>query len=62
VSIGGIAPSVEAVKKGTYPYHRQLRLYTDKAKESPAARDFIAFIQSAKGQQILERMEFVPRP
>jgi phosphate transport system substrate-binding protein len=62
VSIGGISPSVEGVKRGTYPYHRLLWLYTDKAKESQAASDFIAFVQSAKGQQILEKMEFVPKP
>jgi phosphate transport system substrate-binding protein len=62
VSIGGIAPSVEGVKKGTYPYHRLLWLYTNKATETRAASDFIAFVQSAKGQQILERMEFVARP
>jgi phosphate transport system substrate-binding protein len=62
VSIGGVAPSIEGVRKGAYPYYRLLRLYTDKAKESQAARDFIAFIQSPKGQQIIEEMEFVPKP
>jgi phosphate transport system substrate-binding protein len=61
LSVGGVAPSVSSVQQEKYPYHRQLRLYTDKAKEPPAARDFIAFVQSAKGQQILIQKGFVPR-
>jgi phosphate transport system substrate-binding protein len=62
VTIGGVGPSVTAVKQDKYPYARTLRLYTNKAKESADAREFTAFIQSAKGQQILEQMGFVPRP
>jgi phosphate transport system substrate-binding protein len=62
VSIGGVAPSVEAVNNGQYPYARVLRLYTNKAKEASAAHDFIQFIQSARGQGILAEMGFVPRP
>jgi phosphate transport system substrate-binding protein len=62
ISIADIAPTPEAVEKGTYPYFRLLRLYTDKDKESQAARDFIAFVQSPQGQQIVTKMEFVPKP
>ena len=36
VSIGGVAPTVESVNKGQYPYARVLRLYTDKANETPS--------------------------
>ena len=38
--------TVEAVKKGQYPYARVLRLYTDKGAETPITRDFIQFVQS----------------
>jgi phosphate transport system substrate-binding protein len=61
VSIGGIAPTVAAVNQGQYPYARVLHLFTDKAKESPVAHDFIQFVQSSDGQQVLNQMGFVPR-
>jgi phosphate transport system substrate-binding protein len=62
VSIGGVAPALTAVEQSKYPYARILRLYTDKARESAAARDFIEFAQSKPGQQILIEMGYVPRP
>jgi len=62
VSVGGVAPSVATVNKGDYPYSRVLRFYTDKAKEPPVARDFIQFVQSARGQAILDQMGDVPHP
>jgi phosphate transport system substrate-binding protein len=60
VSIGGSAPTLEAVQKGQYPYSRMLRLYTNKAKENPLAMDFIHFIQSDRGQKVIAEMGFVP--
>jgi phosphate transport system substrate-binding protein len=62
VSIGGVAPSVASVNKGQYPYARFLHLYTDKANETPTAHDFVEFVQSARGQSIMTRMGFAPRP
>ena len=62
VSIGGVAPTAAAVNKGEYPYARVLRLYTDKANETPVARDFLQFIQSARGQAILDQLGYTPRP
>ena len=62
VSIGGVAPSAETVNAGKYPYARAVRLYTNKAKETLAARDFIQFVQSARGQAMVAEMGFVPRP
>jgi phosphate transport system substrate-binding protein len=62
VSIDGVEPSVLAVNKGQYPYSRILRLYTNKSKESSSARDFIEFVQSQRGQEILTQMGYVPRP
>jgi len=62
VSIGGVAPTIASVNGGQYPYMRVLHLYTDTTKESSAARDFIQFVQSKRGQEILTQMGFVPRP
>ena len=62
VSIGGVAPSVEAVNKGLYPYARVLRLYTDKANQNPACRGFVEFVQSERGQAIVKQLGFAPRP
>ena len=62
VSIGGVAPTIASVNGGQFPYARVLHLYTDKMKESPTTRDFVQFVQSKRGQEILTRMGFVPRP
>lgn len=61
LSIGGTPPTVLSVNEYHYPYARSLRLYTDKARESTAARDFVRFVQSKRGQTILEQMGFVRR-
>ena len=61
VSIGGKEASVAAVNKGEYPYSRAIRLYTRKGDETPRTRDFIKFIQSARGQKIVAEMGFAPR-
>ena len=53
VSIGGIAPGVESVNSGEYPYARKLHLFTSKGHESPDALDFIQFALSERGQKVL---------
>jgi phosphate transport system substrate-binding protein len=62
LSIGGIAPTAAAVNQGQYPYMRVLHLFTDKAKEPPAAHDFVQFVQSSTGQKLLNQMGFIPHP
>ena len=62
VSIGGVAPTAASVKQGQYPYTRVLHLYTNKGAEAPKAVEFIQFVQSAQGQQIVDEMGFVPKP
>ena len=62
VSIDGVAPTVEAVNKGLYPYARVLRLYLDKANATPAALEFIQFVESEPGQAVVNQMGFAPRP
>jgi phosphate transport system substrate-binding protein len=60
VSIDSIEPTFEAVNQGKYPYARTLHLYTNKGKERPAALDFIQFIQSHRGQEVLAQLGYVP--
>ena len=62
VSIGDIAPTATTVNKGQYPYARVLRFYTDKAHETPTTHSFIEFVLSARGQEILDKLGFSPRP
>jgi len=61
VSIGGVPATAAAVQEGKYPYARVLHLFTNKASEPPLAHEFIAFIQSSRGQQTLDQMGFTPR-
>jgi phosphate transport system substrate-binding protein len=61
VSIGGVAPTIASVNGGQYPYARVLHLYTNTPKESSTTRDFVQFVLSKRGQEILTRMGFVPR-
>lgn len=62
VSIDGVAPTAVSVNQGQYPFTRVLHLYTAKGKESAAALDFVRFVQSSRGQQIVNQMGFVPHP
>ena len=62
MSIGGVAPVEFSVNEGKYPYARVLRLYTNKQRETPAARELIQFVQAPRGQQALAQTGFVPRP
>ena len=59
--IRGVAPTALAVNEGRYPCSRVLRLYTNKAKESAAALDFIRFVESPRGQEIVAQMGNVPK-
>lgn len=60
VAIGDVAPTPEAVQKGAYPYARKLHLFTDPAKSSPQAREFVQFVLSPEGQRVLQARGFVP--
>jgi phosphate transport system substrate-binding protein len=61
VSIGGVAPTNASVNDGKYPYARVLRLYTSKSKEASGTLEFIKFVQSPKGQQVVAQSGNVPR-
>ena len=61
VSIQDVAASPATVREGKYPYTRTLHFYTIKTGESAAAKDFLQFVESSRGQEILGQMGFVPR-
>lgn len=61
VIVNGIHPSNTAVVEHLYPYARQVRLFTNRDNVSSATKKFIRFVQSRKGQEIVENVGFVPR-
>ena len=61
LSIEKSEPNALSVNEGWYPYARMLRLYTNKATETPAARDFVLFVQRERGQTIIDELGFVRR-
>jgi phosphate transport system substrate-binding protein len=61
VTIDGVAPTAAAVNEGKYPYARALHLYTSKGKEKPATLEFIQFIQSPRGQEVMAQLGYVPQ-
>lgn len=62
VAIGGIAPILNVVQKGDYPYARTLHFYTNKARELTPAREFVDYVLSDAGQKVLMDMGYVPHP
>jgi len=52
-------PTATSVNEGAYPYARQLRLYVNADKTTPAAKEFIQFVLARPGQQILDYLGFV---
>jgi phosphate transport system substrate-binding protein len=62
VSVDGVSPSAATVNSHQYLYARPLWFYTDADKESPAAHDFIKFVLSPDGQQVVRQMGYAPNP
>lgn len=61
VSIESVAPSPASINSGKYPYARILRFYTNKARESKATREFIEFVLSKRGQELITQLGFTPK-
>ena len=60
-----IQPTAESVSNQTYPLRRVLYLYVDKAPKaplSPAAQEFLTFINSRDGQEAVIKAGFFPLP
>ncbi|QGG47938.1 substrate-binding domain-containing protein [Heliorestis convoluta] len=53
-----IYPTEEVIKNGSYPISRPLHFYTAGMAEG-LAKDFIDYVLSEEGQQIVDEMEFV---
>ena len=58
----GVAATDATVHEGKYPYARTLRFYTNKARESEAAKEFLEFVLSPKGQEILHQLGYSTKP
>ncbi|MDD1728809.1 MAG: phosphate ABC transporter substrate-binding protein [Methanospirillum sp.] len=60
ISVNGTltVPSIETVKKGTYPLSRPLHLLT-KGQPTGDAAKFIAFLETAEGQKIITEEGFI---
>ena len=59
LTINGVQPSVETVKKGKYPIRRYLYMYTNGPAKGAAA-SFVNFVLSSEGQKIVAEEGFVP--
>lgn len=57
--INGVAASIDNINNGTFPITRPLNLVT-KNPPSTLVRDFIDFVQSSEGQNIVKKKNFVP--
>ena len=58
-SIGGVEPTVENVVSGVYEINRPLLMITN-GEPTGLTADYLEFILSAEGQQILEDNGFIP--
>ncbi|MFC0401393.1 substrate-binding domain-containing protein [Paraburkholderia rhizosphaerae] len=54
LKLDGVDPSPQTVANGRYPYYKSVFLITG-TKSSPGAQDFIAFVKSKDGREILEK-------
>ena len=61
LSIEGTEPTTANINSGKYPYARALRFYTNKARESKATKDFIEFVLSKRGQELMAQLGFTPK-
>jgi phosphate transport system substrate-binding protein len=54
-----IEPTIDNVKSNLYPISRPLFLYTNGAPQG-IVKDFIDFVYSKEGQEIVKKLDFVP--
>ncbi|MEF8878960.1 MAG: phosphate ABC transporter substrate-binding protein, partial [Candidatus Thermoplasmatota archaeon] len=58
VAINGVEPTSENIKSEDYPISRSLHMYT-KGEPKGAVKEFIDFVLSEEGQQIVEQEDFI---
>ncbi|MDX8396523.1 MAG: phosphate ABC transporter substrate-binding protein PstS family protein [Mariprofundaceae bacterium] len=54
-----VSPSIERVRDGSYPLARELRVLVPQTA-SAATRDFVKFLLSKKGQEIVKNVGYLP--
>ncbi|MFW6144273.1 MAG: phosphate ABC transporter substrate-binding protein [Candidatus Natronoplasma sp.] len=59
VKLDGYLPNAEDVASGNYPLQRGLHMYTD-GEPTGAVKEYIDFIMSSRGQEIVEEIGFIP--
>ena len=59
LAVDGVEPTKETVVSGKYKLARPLYLYTD-GKPTGLAKEFIDFVLSPEGQEIVDKIGFVP--
>jgi phosphate transport system substrate-binding protein len=51
-AVDGIVPSVDSLTTGSYPYVKDMYMFTSR-QPSDAAKQFLEFVRSAQGAEIL---------
>lgn len=59
LSLEGVAPSLENLKNGSYPYSKSFSLVTG-PHPKPAVRKFLRFVSTPQGQEILRQTGHLP--
>jgi len=58
LAIEGVTPSLATLRSGVYPYFKSLYVVTE-AEPSNAVRQFVSFLTSVRGRQLLHRAGYV---
>ncbi len=59
IALDGYMPTTQEVLSGNYPLQRGLHYYTN-GEPTGAVKEFIDFVLSTRGQQIVEEIGFIP--
>ena len=59
LKVGGVFPSEETVRNGTYPLVRPLYIYT-RGEPQGALREFLEFLLGPQGQRVVREQGFIP--
>ena len=61
LKIDGVAPTVETIRDGTYPYANNFyAITTNKTANNPHVRELIAWFLSPQGQKLIEDTGYIP--
>lgn len=55
-----VTPTLETVQDGTYPISRELFFYVKGEQQEGIVKDYIDYVLSDEGQEILQLLDFVP--